>query len=325
MIATGRRFSFAGGLGLAAVQLSRHDGPEEAGRSTFVRSGALSRLVRVSNREDQSMIRKSYPWLWLLAGVLTGLIISNRFVLLAQDRGEETRSDRSRTPRTGGTEETTSPVSPSRAEGRPTDASAPVASSGAANVQDVLLRPYRFSFSRPTPLSQVCVHLRQTLKVPVVLDLAALGRQDVEPEDTVQLELDGVRLKTGLKLLLDQVGLTYHVVAEDNLLIITDRNGSEDPLDRIWTELHALHRDLHDVQDAVDDLTDAIGGEAGEGPRVRKPTIIEEIPEKDRDKPEGVPAKPEAHGRKPNGALAPAPVPRATPSQIPLRGPRRPL
>ncbi len=133
------------------------------------------------------------------------------------------------------------------------------------SVQDVLLRPYRFSFNRPTSLAEVCVRLKQTLGVPVVLDLAALGRQDVDPNDTVQLELDGVRLKTGLKLLLDQVGLTYHVVPEDNLIIITDREGSEDPLDRIWSELRALHRDLHDVQDAVDELADTLYGDQEQG------------------------------------------------------------
>src|SRR5262249_2636338 len=123
---------------------------------------------------------------------------------------------------------------------------------GLGSVQDVLLRPYHFPFNRPTTLSQVCLHLKQTLGVPVVLDIAALGRQGVEPDDTVQLEPDGVRLKTGLKLLLDQVGLTYQVVPDDNLLILTDREGSDDPLDRVWIELKALHRDLHDVQDAVD-------------------------------------------------------------------------
>ena len=69
------------------------------------------------------------------------------------------------------------------------------------------------------------------------------------------------------------------VVAEDNLLVITDREGSEDPLDRIWDELKKLHRDIHDIQDAVDEVADALYGEAEEGPRVRKPTIIEEKPE----------------------------------------------
>ena len=74
----------------------------------------------------------------------------------------------------------------------------------------------------------------------MVLDLAALDRKSVEPETPVQLELDGARLKTGLKLLLDQVGLTYHVIAEDNLMIITDQEGSEDPAEKIWAELRAF-------------------------------------------------------------------------------------
>ena len=114
----------------------------------------------------------------------------------------------------------------------------------------------------------------------------------------MQLELEGVRLKTGLKLLLDQVGLTYRVVAEDNLMIITDQEGSEDPADRIWAELRALHRDLHAVQDAVDDLTDYLGRRSGEGARVRKPTIIEEMPENPDEKPEIGPEKPGRGGGK---------------------------
>ena len=193
-------------------------------------------------------------------------------------------------------------------------------------VHDVLLRPYRFSFSRPTSLTDVCTHLEQSLKVPVVLDLAALGRQDVEPEDTVQLELDGARLKTGLKLLLDQVNLTYHVVTEDNLLVITDREGSEDPLDRVWSELHALHRDLHDVQDAIDDLTEVFAGENGERPRVRKPTIIEELPD-DNAAPQAEEPRENSPNseRKPNKGQRLAPLPRSTPARVPLGESQRSL
>jgi hypothetical protein len=199
-------------------------------------------------------------------------------------------------------------------------------------VQGVLSRPYHFPFGRPTPLSLVCVHLKETLGVAVVLDMAALERQGVEPDDTVQLELDGVRLKTGLKLLLDQIGLTYHVIPDDNLLVLTDREGSDDPLDRIWAELTALHRDLHDVQDALDELNDALYGEEEEGPRVRKPTIIEEKPDRDPAAPEA-PAggnkdsknKPREPGsirpRSRSGSTAPPGVPRterSSPSRVPL-------
>ena len=192
------------------------------------------------------------------------------------------------------------------------------------SVQDVLLRPFRFSFDRPTSLTEVCVRLKQTLGVPVVLDLAALGRQDVDPEDTVQLQLDGVRLKTGLKLLLDQVGLTYHVVPEDNLLIITDREGSEDPLDRIWTELRTLHRDLHDVQDAVDELTDSLYGDQVEGPGSASPRSSRRSPSAVRS----VRRSPEARRKKPadpGQMQGPAPAPRSSPTRVPLSNRRRAL
>jgi hypothetical protein len=279
------------------------------------------------SREEPIMIRKMSPWVLLLAGVLTGLLVSSSFVLLAQDRAGTTQPTPSRVAGERPIDESRGPVNPSALEERRPARPVSGSSSGSPTVQDVLLRPYRFAFSRPTSLAQVCAHLKQTLNVPVVLDRAALARQDVEPEVTVQLELDGIRLKTGLKLLLDQVGLTYHAVTEDNLLIITDREGSEDPLDRVWAELRALHRDLHDVQDAVDDLNKLIGGDQAEGLRVRKPTIIEEMPEDDRDqpKPGGVQEKPTDPARKPEGARVPAPVPRPAPSRVPLVSPRRRL
>ena len=172
-------------------------------------------------------------------------------------------------------------------------------------------------------MEEVCKHLRETLKAAVVLDLAALDRQKVEPGDSVQLELDGVRLKTGLKLLLDQVGLTYRIVAEDNLMIITDREGSEDPGERVWSELRALHRDLHELQASVDELREYLGDEGDEGPRVRKPTIIEEMPENNGERPGRPPLKPENPRQKSEGAEGPAPGSRPTPSRIPLAGPHR--
>ena len=123
------------------------------------------------------------------------------------------------------------------------------------SVQDALLRPFSFPFATPTSLAEVCEHLHQTLKAPVVLDRAALDRLELKPEDPVQLRLEGVRLKVGLKLLLDQVGLTFQVVPEDNLLILTDTQGSADPIDRVLTEIKALHHDVHDLQDSVDETS----------------------------------------------------------------------
>ena len=269
------------------------------------------------------MIRKSYPWLLFLVGISFGLIASNRLIVRAQDRQELhllRRADRlppgSLPIQIAPQSRWVVPPHPSWRKTTPNNS---------PTVQDVLLRPYHFPFSRPTSLLQVSAHLKQTLKVPVVLDIAALARQEVDPDDTVQLELDGVRLKTGLKLLLDQVDLTYHVVAEDNLLIITDRQGSEEPLDRVWNEMKAMHREIHDLQDALDQLMDSLVVEKGDGSRVRKPTIIEEMPDNEGPKPQDSREKPEESAKKPKGERRPDPAPRSPTSRVPLIGPGRPL
>jgi hypothetical protein len=265
----------------------------------------------------------SRHWLLLLAGLIVGLLISGRFALKAQDRTE--------TPQVNGDHSTRKKTAESAQSPAPSDIAAdlvprPLTAPGnqvAVTIQDALLRPYHFPFSRPTSLTQVCAHLKETLKAPVVLDLAALDRKSAKPDDTVLLELDGVRLKTGLKLLLDQVGLTFRVVAEDNLMIITDQEGAEDPAERIWAELRALHRDLHAVQDAVDELADYVGIEGAEGPRLRQPTIIEEMPENAGDKPVIIPEKPGRASEKPDETGAPVPGSRPLAPRVPLAGPRR--
>ena len=130
-------------------------------------------------------------------------------------------------------------------------------------------------------LTEVAQRLGRELGAPVVLDLAALDRQEIEARRDGQARARRASgSRPGLKLLLDQVGLTYRVVAEDNLLILTDNEGSEDPVEQMLAELQELHRDVHDLQDAVDELRDALGTSGPrEGARVRKPTIIEEVPE----------------------------------------------
>lgn len=145
------------------------------------------------------------------------------------------------------------------------------------SVQDALEREFDLPFGNPTSLEEVSRYLQHRLNAPVVLDLAALARQQVQKDATVELELKGVRLKTGLKLLLEQAGLTYRVVPEDNLLILTDNIGSDDPMKRVQAEVHELHLEIHDIQDALGEVRAALG--LVDGAKVRKPTIIEEMPE----------------------------------------------
>jgi hypothetical protein len=100
--------------------------------------------------------------------------------------------------------------------------------------------------------------------------------------------------------------MTYRVVAEDNLLVLTDKEGSEDPAEKMMAEVRELHRDIHDLQDAVDELREASGLLTAEGARVRKPTIIEEVPDNAEPKEEAGP------GPKPAPRSDPAPRPPAT-------------
>lgn len=135
----------------------------------------------------------------------------------------------------------------------------------ARSVQDALLQPFDLPFARETTLDEVVDHLHRALNAPVVLDLGALDRLELTPQDTVQLDLRGVRLKTGLKILLDQVGMTYRVFPEDNLLLLTDALEADDRYARILDEIRSLHRDVHDLQDAVDELFEEEPDESGTG------------------------------------------------------------
>jgi hypothetical protein len=173
----------------------------------------------------------------------------------------------------------------------PEAAAAPPTREPRPAVQEALLRVYPLHFTDDTSLDEVAGHLRQLLGAPVVLDLAALERQDLTPAATVRLDLDGVRLKTGLRLLLDQVGLTYRVVPEDNLLVLTDARGSDDPSAQVLDELKALHRDVHDLQDAVEELYQALVPEDEEGVTMPIPTAVTRVPARPRRAPQGRPGR----------------------------------
>jgi hypothetical protein len=139
---------------------------------------------------------------------------------------------------------------------------APAAPANGVSLQDALLQRIDLPFAEPTSLQQVAETLERMLHASVVVDQAALERKEVTLDDPVQLKLKGARLKTTLKLLFGQVGLTYLVIPEDNLLLVTDSEESDERYLHILDELRSLHRDLHSVQDALDELLEG-GGAAG--------------------------------------------------------------
>src|SRR5690242_17490581 len=80
------RWSARGPEGRISAAL-RAGGP----RSSYVRRSSGNRPWLVLGREDQGMFRKLSPWMFLLGGVLIGLVISGRFRLQAQDRAQTIR------------------------------------------------------------------------------------------------------------------------------------------------------------------------------------------------------------------------------------------
>ncbi len=197
------------------------------------------------------MSRESMPMRFarrglVMVAIICGLLASARWTLLAQERAGKAQP---------------------RAKG---EAAAPRAAGGPVSLQDAMLRPFDLPFGEETTLEEVRQFLARSLGAQVILDRSALDRLELAPEDTVQLDLKGVRLKVGLKLLLDQVGLAYRVVPEDNLLILTEPESSDDPAVRVLAEIKAMHREIHDIQDAVDDLRDLVEEELGIEPEKAK-------------------------------------------------------
>src|SRR5262245_13895800 len=138
--------------------------------------------------------------LWV--GVLAVVCVLGGLVLHAQVRNETTRG---------------------KDESKPGSA---MSFAGPLKLEDLLERPISLPFAEPTPLSDVVAHLAKSLHVRVVLDPAAMGRLDLVPDDTLQVELEGkVHLRTALPLILDGFNLTYRFVAEDDLLVLTDAKG----------------------------------------------------------------------------------------------------
>jgi hypothetical protein len=179
-------------------------------------------------------------WGLVMVAVSGGVLVSARWTLLAQERAAKGQA---------------------RAK-----ADVAVAPNARLSVQDALIRPLDLPFQEATSLEEVRQYLGKALGAQVVLDRAALDRLELVPEDTIQIDLKGVRLKVGLTLLLDQVGLAYRVVPEDNLLILTDPEGSDDLNKRLLAELKSLHREVHDLQDTVDDLRDLVEEDLGVEP-----------------------------------------------------------
>ena len=91
-------------------------------------------------------------------------------------------------------------------------------------IRDSLSEPVSFNFL-DTPLEDVAAFLRQYVGVNVILDKRGLSEANVDVDEPVTLQLDGISFKSALKLILDDLDLTY--VIEDEVLKITSKISAE--------------------------------------------------------------------------------------------------
>ncbi len=85
-------------------------------------------------------------------------------------------------------------------------------------IEHKLIMPLTLDFKN-TPLKQVVEDLRTWTGINIVLDKRALDEESISQDQTVDMKLDGVSLKSALTNVLHQVHLTY--VIEDEVLKIT--------------------------------------------------------------------------------------------------------
>jgi hypothetical protein len=98
-------------------------------------------------------------------------------------------------------------------------------------ILEKLEQPVAMSFPTETPLDDVLKYVKQATQgandsgIPIYIDPLGLQEADKTVTSPVQIDLEGVPLKTTLRLLLKQLGLTYTV--KDGFLMITSQE-SED-------------------------------------------------------------------------------------------------
>jgi hypothetical protein len=102
-------------------------------------------------------------------------------------------------------------------------------SPGTKKIVGYLDQPVSMSFSNPTPLEDVLKYIKMATQgpresgIPIYVDPAGLKEAGQKTTSPVTIDLEGVPLRTSLRLLLKQLDLAYCV--KDGLLIISSVPG----------------------------------------------------------------------------------------------------
>jgi hypothetical protein len=120
--------------------------------------------------------------------------------------------------------------------------------------QEILKRleePATLSFARETRLGDVLKSIKNATKgthkdpIPIYVDPKGLEEAEVSLEAMVRLDLEGIPLRTSLRLMLKQLGLAYCV--RDGVLIISSVQGVREELAEAARELYGSGNQEIDV------------------------------------------------------------------------------
>jgi hypothetical protein len=115
------------------------------------------------------------------------------------------------------------------------------------NILTKLEEPVSFSFANPTPLEDILKYIKAATTgakdsgIAIYVDPKGLEEAGVTPQSPVEIDVEGVPLKTTLRLALKQVGLAYCV--KDGLLMISS-------VGRIFDELREAESEQQGGTDA---------------------------------------------------------------------------
>lgn len=99
-----------------------------------------------------------------------------------------------------------------------------------------------------TPLVEVIAYLKKLHGIDIQLDLRALEDVGIDAQSPVSFDIEGVSLRSGLRLLLSQLELTYLV--EEGRLLITTPEAAEADLTTVYYPCpELLYRPGHERQD----------------------------------------------------------------------------
>ncbi|MBV8315519.1 MAG: hypothetical protein JOZ53_11330 [Planctomycetaceae bacterium] len=130
--------------------------------------------------------------------------------------------------------------------------------------------PISMSFANETPLEDVLKYIKSATQgpndtgIPIYVDPVGLQEAEKTMTSPVTLDLEGVPLKTTLRLLLKQLGLTYTV--KDGLLTITSESSEDQPTEiRVYPVADLAIIPLSLMGGGIGGMRGGMGGMGGMG------------------------------------------------------------